>query len=57
MTDTYSIYEDWSSEAMPVETQHSYEKASQKLLLCTEYEEKLVCWNNNLIYFIACFPY
>ena len=42
ITDAFAAFENWSSEAIPDETQRGYEKASQKLNSFLEYEEKLV---------------
>lgn len=42
MADTYNIFDDWSTETVPGETRRAYDKATQKLSLCMEYEEKLV---------------
>ncbi|XP_065663272.1 squamous cell carcinoma antigen recognized by T-cells 3 isoform X3 [Hydra vulgaris] len=41
MSSTFKIYEDWLTESIPSEVHRSYERALQKLSLCTEYEEKL----------------
>ncbi|XP_057295311.1 squamous cell carcinoma antigen recognized by T-cells 3-like isoform X2 [Hydractinia symbiolongicarpus] len=41
MADTYKIFDDWSTETVPGETRRAYDKATQKLSLCMEYEEKL----------------
>eukprot|EP00111_Clytia_hemisphaerica_P004917 TCONS_00014140-protein len=41
MENVFSIYEDWSPEPISDQTKRAYEKASQKLTLCMEHEEKL----------------
>ena len=42
MQETYKLFEDWSSQPISVETQRAYERATQKLALCTPFEEKIV---------------
>ena len=42
MENVYNLYEDWSPEPISEQTLRAFEKASQRLLLCMEYEEKLV---------------
>ena len=42
MENVLGIYEDWSPEPISDQTKRAYEKASQKLSLCMEHEEKLV---------------
>ena len=42
MSETFKIFEDWLTEAIPSEVHRSYDRALQKLSLCMEYEEKLV---------------
>lgn len=41
MADTYKTYEDWSPDTLQDDVRRAYDKASQKLSLCMEYEEKL----------------
>jgi len=43
MENVYNLYEDWAPEPITEQTMRAFEKASQRLLLCMEYEEKLVC--------------
>lgn len=39
---TFKTFEDWYSEPIPDETKRLFERASQKLTLLMEHEEKLV---------------
>lgn len=56
MADTFSTYEDWAPEPISDQTKRVFEKATEKLMLCMEYEEKLVydmiidAFKINLIY-------
>ena len=42
MDNTYRIFEDWTPVPINDQITRAFEKASEKLVLCTDFEEKLV---------------